>query len=141
MPHYSTSITINAGQEAVWKILSDVAHWHEWTPTVTKVEVLDSPELKLNNRYRVYQPKLQPTKWTVTVLTPPSNFTWESKIPGMHMVAEHIITSKGTNQTELILTFTFNGWFGKLIGKMYGKITESYIATEAQSLMKRVENR
>jgi len=140
MSTYSTSITINTGQEAIWKVLSDVARWHEWTPTVTKVEILDSPELKLNNRYKVYQPKLQPAVWTVTALTPPSNFIWESKAPGMHMVAEHILTSKGANKTELTLTFTFNGWLGKLIGRMYGKAAESYIQTEAQSLKKRVEN-
>lgn len=138
MTKFSTSVTINASQEAVWKILSDVAHWHEWTPTVTKVEVLNTPEIKLNNRYKVFQPKLQPAVWTVTLLTAPSNFTWESKIPGMHMVAEHILTPKGTDQTELTLTFTFDGWFGKLIGRMYGNTTKSYIQTEAQSLKKRV---
>ena len=44
MTKYSTSITINANPEAVWKVLSDVAHWHAWTPTVTKVEVLNTPE-------------------------------------------------------------------------------------------------
>jgi hypothetical protein len=76
----------------------------------------------------------------VTVLTPPSNFTWESKAPGMHMVAEHILASKSANQTELTLTFAFNGWLGKLIGRMYGKTAESYIQTEAQSLKKLVEN-
>jgi uncharacterized membrane protein len=139
MAQYSTSITISASQEAVWKILSDVAHWHEWTPTVTKVEVLDSPELKLGNHYKVFQPKLQPAVWTVNILTPPSKFTWESKMPGMHMVAEHILTSNGASQTELTLTFTFNGWLGRLVGKMYGKTAESYIQIEAQSLKKRVE--
>ena len=66
MPKYSTSITINASQEAAWKILSNVAHWNEWTPTVTKVEVLDQPELKPGNRYKVHQPKLQPVVWTIT---------------------------------------------------------------------------
>ena len=140
MSKYSTSITINTGQEAIWKVFSAVARWHEWTPTVTKVEVLDAPELKLGNRYKVFQPKLQPAEWTVTVLTPPSNFTWESKAPGMHMIAEHILTSKGANQTELTLTFTFKGWLGKLIGRMYGKTAESYIQTEARSLKERTEN-
>ena len=140
MPTYSTSITINAGQEAIWKVLSDVAHWHEWTPTVTKVEVLDQPDLKLGNRYKVFQPKLQPAEWTVTVLTPPSSFIWESKMPGMHMLAEHNVNVVGTNQTKVTLKFAFQGFLGEIIGRMYGKITESYIQTEAQSLKKRVEN-
>ena len=138
MTKYSTSITINANPEAVWKVLSDVAHWHEWTPTVTKVEVLNTPELKLGNRYKVIQPKLQPAEWIVTELTT-SNFTWESKAPGMHMVAEHFVKSINANQAEVTLTFAFNGWLGNFIGKLYGKMTEEYIQTEAQSLKKNVE--
>jgi uncharacterized membrane protein len=138
MTKFSTSITINASQEAVWKVLSDVSNWHEWTSTVTKVEVLNTPELKLGNRYKVFQPKLQPAEWTVTELTP-SNFTWESKAPGMHMVAEHFVKSVNGNQSEVTLTFAFNGWLGNLIGKMYGKMTEEYVQTEAQSLKKKVE--
>ena len=135
----STAITIKASQEAVWKVLSNVAHWHEWTPTVTKVEVLDTPEIKLNNRYKVFQPKLQPVVWTVTELNS-ANFTWESKSPGMHMVAEHVVKSVNANQSEVTLTFAFNGWLGNLIGKLYGKMTEEYVQTEAQSLKKKVEN-
>ncbi len=139
MTKFSTSITINSIQEATWKVLSDVAHWHEWTPTVTKVEVLNTPELKLGNRYKVFQPKLQPAEWTVTELTT-SNFTWESKAPGMHMVAEHIVKSVNANKSEVTLTFAFNGWLGNLISRMYGKMTTEYIQTEAQSLKKHVEN-
>lgn len=138
MTKFSTSLTINASQDSIWKILSDVAHWQEWTPTVTKVEVLDTPELKLGNRYKVTQPKLQPVVWTVTELNS-ANFTWESKSLGMHMVAEHVVKSISANQSEVTLTFAFNGWLGNLISKMYGKMTEEYIQTEARSLKKRAE--
>jgi len=140
MPQYSTSISINSTQESVWKIFSDVAHWHKWTPTVTKVEVLDQPELKLGNRFKVYQPKLQPAVWTVTVLTPPSNFIWESKMPGLVMIAKHTVRAISSNQADLTLKFAFQGFFGEIIGRMYGKLVESYIATEAQSLKKCVES-
>lgn len=139
MPQYSTSISINADQESVWKVLSDVAHWSEWTPTVTKVEVFDTPELKLNNHYKVFQPKLQPAVWTVTVLTPPSNFNWESRMPGMHMLAEHIVRAVSATQTEVTLSFAFQGFLGEIMGRLYRQMVESYIATEAQSLKKRVE--
>ena len=140
MTKFSTSITINSSQQSVWNVLSNVAHWHEWTPTVNKVEVLNTSELKLGNRYKVFQPKLQPAVWTVTELNS-ANFTWESKSPGMHMVAEHIVKSVNANQSEVTLTFAFNGWFGKLIGKLYGKMTAEYVQTEAQSLKKKVENK
>lgn len=138
MTKFSTSITIKSSQQSVWNVLSNVAHWHEWTPTVNKVEVLNTSELKLGNRYKVFQPKLQPAEWTVNELTT-SNFTWESKAPGMHMVAEHVVKSVNANQSEVTLTFAFSGWLGNLLGKMYGKMTEEYVQTEAQSLKKKVE--
>ena len=140
MPQYSTSITIHANQEAIWKVLSDVVNWNEWTPTVTRLEALDGPELKFKNRYKVYQPKLQPAVWSVTVLEPPSSFTWESKMPGMVMIAGHTLQSKGTNQNELTLSFSFHGLLGEIVGRLYRNTVESYIATEARSLKKRVEN-
>ncbi len=138
MTKFSTSITIKASQEAAWNVLSNVTYWHEWTPTVTRVEVLNTPELKLGNRYKVIQPKLQPVVWTITELNS-ANFTWESKSPGMHMVAEHTVKSVDANQSEVTLTFAFKGWLGILIGKIYGKMTEEYVQTEAQSLKKKVE--
>lgn len=141
MPTYSVSNTIIASPETVWKVLSDVAHWHEWTPTVTKVEVLDQPELKLGSRYKVYQPKLQPAIWIVTTFVPPSSFVWESSMPGIHMVAEHMLKQVSAEQTELTLTFTFKGWLGRIMGNLYRTTVESYIATEAQSLKKRVEGK
>ena len=139
MTNFSTSLLINANQEAIWKVLSDVVCWHKWTPTVTKVEAINTPELKLGNRYKVFQPKLQPTEWTVTELSK-SNFNWEAKSLGMHMAADHILQPvDAKQQTLLTLTFTFNGWLGRLIGNGYGKITKEYLQTEAQSLKDKVE--
>jgi len=140
MKPYSATIIINASEETIWKVLSDVSHWHDWTPTVSKVEVLDQPELKLRNRYKVYQPKLQPAVWTVTALVPPSSFVWESSMPGMHMIAEHTVRAVSANQTDVTLSFAFHGFLGEIIGRMYRNTVESYIQTEAQSLKKRVES-
>jgi uncharacterized membrane protein len=140
MTQYSASISINANQEAIWKVLSDVAHWNQWTPTITKVDVLDTPELKLKNRYKVYQPKLQPAVWSVTVLTPPSCFIWESQMPGMVMIAGHTLKPTGASQNELTLTFLFQGALGAIIGRLYRNTVESYLATEAKSLKERVED-
>lgn len=143
MTKFSTSLIINASQEAVWKILSDVVHWHKWTPTIIKVEALNIPELKLGNCYKVYQPKLQPAEWTVTELRvnlSKSNFVWEAKSSGIHMVADHALQPINAKpETLLTLTFAFNGWLGKFIGRMYGKVTKEYLEIEALSLKKKVE--
>lgn len=136
----TTTVTIHASQETIWKVLSDVARWHEWTPTVTKVEVLDQPELKLGSRYKVYQPKLQPAVWSVIALVSPSSFVWEANLPGMRMVAEHMLKPVSANETQLTLTFSFHGFLGRIIGSLYRTTVESYVATEAQSLKKRVES-
>ena len=140
MTQYSAAMTIHADQEVIWNVLSDVVHWNEWTPTITRVEALDQPSLGLKKRFKVYQPKLQPAVWSVTVLEPPSSFTWESKMPGMVMVAGHTLKPTGTGQNELTLTFSFQGALGAIIGRLYRNIVESYLATEAQSLKKRVES-
>jgi hypothetical protein len=141
MPQYSTSISINASQEAVWKVLSDVTHWHEWTPTVTKVETLDQAELKLNHRYKVYQPKLEPVVWTITVLEAPSVFIWEARLPGMTMIAEHELRTVNPNQTDLSLKFSFRGFLGEIMGRLTRKTAEEYMRTEAESLRKRAEGK
>lgn len=141
MPQYSTSLSINANQQDVWKVLSDVSRWHEWTPTVTKVEVLDQPEIQLNHRYKVFQPKLQPVVWTVTILEAPVVFTWESRMPGMTMIAEHELRAIGPQQTDLSLTFSFHGFLGEIMGRLTRKTAEEYMRTEAESLKKRVEGK
>ncbi len=60
-------------------------------------------------------------------------------MPGMLMVADHILKPVTANQTEVTLTFAFQGFLGEIIGRMYRATVESYIVTEAQSLKKRVE--
>lgn len=61
-------------------------------------------------------------------------------MPGIHMVAEHIVRAVNPNQSEVTLSFAFHGFLGEIMGRLYRQMVESYIATEAQSLKKRVEN-
>ena len=61
-------------------------------------------------------------------------------MPGMIMIAEHTLKQTGANQTELLLKFSFQGILGVILGGLMRKTTETYIATEAQSLKKRIEN-
>ena len=140
MIKYSASITINADPETVWSVLSDVAHWPEWNPTVARVEAIDRSEPGLHNRYKVHQPKLRPVTWTVTEFASPSSFTWESRMPGILMTAEHVARPLGANQTEITLTFSFQGLLGAILGRIYGNISRTYVETEAQSLKKRAES-
>jgi uncharacterized protein YndB with AHSA1/START domain len=135
-----TSVTIQASQETVWSVLSDVAAWPSWLPTVTSVEPQDGRELKLGARYRVVQPKLRPGIWSVTALEPPRRFTWEARWPGLRAVGDHVVERAGGG-CEVRLGMAFSGLLGGLVGLLARSITESYLAQEAASLQARVEGR
>ena len=125
--------------ETVWRRLSDVVSWSQWTPTVTEVEALDGPDLKQGRRFRVHQPRLRPAIWSVTLMEAPSSFTWEARAPGVVMIAEHILERTASGRTGLTLTFSFQGVLGPLIGWSYRKLVQSYLDTEADSLRRHAE--
>lgn len=139
MLYYEASASIQAPLESVWRLLADVLHWNQWTPTVTQVEALDHPELSPGNRFRVHQPKLRPAIWSVTCVEAPSSFTWESRSPGVVMIADHTVERVASGHTGLTLSFSFKGVLGPVVGRLYKNLVESYLATEATSLRRRVE--
>jgi uncharacterized protein YndB with AHSA1/START domain len=139
MPSYEASASIAAQREAVWSVLTDVMAWPGWTPTVLKVDALDSPELNVGHRFRVHQPKLRPSVWTVTAVDAPARFTWESRMPGLVMTADHSVEALADGASKLTLRFSMGGLLGAIVGPMNRKMVESYMAQEAESLRKRLE--
>jgi hypothetical protein len=119
--------------------MSDVLRWNEWTPTITKIEALDAPALERGRRFLVHQPRLRPTIWTVTSLDAPASFTWEARLPGVVMLADHVVARQASGQTGVTLSFSFRGLLGPLVGRLNRKLVESYLATEAASLRRDVE--
>ena len=138
MLRYQATASIEAPLEAAWHLLRDVLHWNTWTPTVTRVEALDGPDLAPGHRFRVEQPKLRPAIWSVTQVEA-SSFSWESRAPGVRMLAEHTLESTTSGRLALTLGFSFQGVLGGLVGRLNRKLVESYLATEAASLRRRVE--
>src|SRR5688572_11540350 len=85
MRDFSISVDIKASPERVWEVLSDGDRWHEWTPSVTSVELLDK-SMEVGSRAIIRQPELPPAKFTITALEPGKSFTWSSGIPGIILV-------------------------------------------------------
>jgi uncharacterized membrane protein len=139
MPTYQTSILISANPEAVWKQLSNVADWANWLPTIASIKPLDGDPLKVGSRYTIVQPKLQPATWTVTLVEPPSRFIWESRVPGMLTMGDHIIEEPQPGTTKVALSITFSGFLSGFIGLIFGSLTQSYIETEAKTLKQKAE--
>lgn len=139
MRSYEAATSIAAPRDAAWRVLSDVAAWPEWLPTVTSVEPLDGRTLEVGSRFRVCQPKLRPATWVVTELEPPRSFVWLARSPGLRMVAAHTIDETSPGHSRVILRFSFAGLLGGLVARLYGPLTQSYIAREAAALKGKVE--
>lgn len=139
MPTVEKSVSINAPRDVVWRVLSDVAAWPEWLPTVTSVQPLDGKSLSLGSRFLVCQPKLRPATWVVTELEQPRRFVWRARSPGLQMIAEHTVVEGPTAMSNVVLRFSFSGPLGGLVGWLFGSVTESYVEREAASLKLKVE--
>lgn len=128
-----------ADRDIVWKILADVEHWREWTPTVVEVKPLSKNGMKVGARYRVVQPKLRPAVYEVTECVPNQRFTWVQKLPGGALIGDHRV-SKNEGATEVELSFASQGLVANLVARMFSKMIRDYVATEAKSLKSRCES-
>ena len=138
MVTYEASISIATPRDSVWHPLADVAAWPDWLPTVASVRPLDSARLELGARFVVRQPKLKPATWVVTVLEPPRRFVWAARSPGLRMTAEHIVDESASG-AAVLLRFSFGGFLGGLIGRLFRATTEAYLAQEAAALKQKAE--
>jgi len=112
-----------APPETIWKVLTDVEHWRNWTPTVLEVKPLTNTELKVGARYRVTQPKLRPAIYEVTECVPHRAFTWVQRLPGGVMIADHRLVPRN-GRTEVELSFTSNGLLANIVSMIFWLFTD-----------------
>jgi uncharacterized protein YndB with AHSA1/START domain len=139
MRDFEISVDIAAPPARVWSVMSDIERWQEWTSTVTSITRLDDGPLKVGARARIRQPKLPRADWTITSLREGHGFTWETRSPGVTIIANHFVepASVGTRAT---LSLRFHGLLGPLIAWMTKGLNVRYLAIEAAGLKRRSEN-
>ena len=97
-------ITIDAPPDIVWAVTVDIERWPEWTPSVTMVQRIDQGSFDVGSTALIKQPGLPAAEWTVTALMRGERFSWESRRPGIHMIATHQITTAETgSQSRLCI--------------------------------------
>ena len=141
---FSIMTEVDAPPEVVFAVLSEVEHWPEWTPTVTRVERLGNADaaLALGSRLRIVQPKVPPAEWTVTALEPGRGFRLFSRSPGATVEANHWAEPMGAGRrSRVTLSVTFAGFLGRIIGWLMRGLNERYLAQEAAGLKRRSEER
>jgi hypothetical protein len=141
---FSITTEIDASPGVVVAVLTDIERWPEWTPTVTRVELLDGTSLPLaiGSRIRIVQPKVPPAEWTVTAVEAGRGFQIVSRSPGATVEANHWAEPLGDGQrSRVTLSVTFSGWLGRIIGRMMRGLNERYVAQEAAGLKRRSEEK
>lgn len=136
---FEVTIEIDAPPERVWAVMSDVERWHEWTESITSVELLDAEALAVGVRARVKQPRLPQAVWQVTSLDAGHSFEWETRSPGMRMVGIHRVDPLAGGGSRATLAVHSSGPVAALLTPLMANTGKRYVRTEAAGLKKRSE--
>jgi uncharacterized protein YndB with AHSA1/START domain len=136
-----TSVDVAASPHRVWEVLVDVERWPEWTDSVTRVRKVDAGPLAVGSRVEVSQPRIPTGTYTVTALEPGSAFRWEQRQPGSTVQAHHVCEPLPDGTTRVELRVVMSGALGGVVGRLYRRLTERYLAMEAAGLKARAEGR
>src|SRR5918997_2973953 len=96
---FKRAIDIDARQQRVWDVLSDLTAWPQRIETVELVELLTPGPLAEGSRVRLKQPKLPEGTWDVTVWDAPTYFEWTQKTSGITTVAGHPVEALGEHRS------------------------------------------
>ena len=75
----------------------------------------------------------------MAALEPGKQFTWEQRQPGSTVVAHHECTPLPDGGTRVELAVVMSGVLGGVVGRLYRKLTDRYLAMEAAGLKARAE--
>jgi uncharacterized membrane protein len=132
---FQAATDVAAPAERVFDVYSDVAHWPDWTSSVTSVELLDPGPLRVGSRARMRQPGLPVAVWQVTELAPGRSFTWVARGPLIVTTGRHEVTpGGGAGHVTVTATLEQAGPVGAVVGLLTSRLTNRYLQTEVRGL-------
>jgi len=137
--HFEQSIDIDARQQRVWEVLSDLEAWPQRIETVDVVELLTPAPVGEGSRVRLEQPKLPAGTWEVTVWDAPSYFEFRQKSGGITNVAGHRVEALEEGRSRLTLTLDMRGLLVP-VARFYKGLTNRYTSVEAQGMKRAAES-
>src|SRR5687768_10933205 len=137
---FEKSIEIDASQQRVWNVLSDIEAWPQRIETVDTVQLLTPAPISKGSRVRLKQPKLGEGTWDVTTWDPPSFFEWTQKASGMTIVAGHRVEALGEGRARLTLPIDMRGLLVPVFGRVYRGLTNRYMTLEAEGMKRAAES-
>ncbi len=138
--HFEQSIDIDARQQRVWEVLSDLEGWPQRIETVDLVELLTPAPVGEGSCVRLKQPKLPEGTWEVTVWDAPSYFEVRQKSGGVTNVAGHRVEALEEGHSRLTLTLDMRGLLIPVVALFYKGLTNRYMTVEAQGMKRAAES-
>ena len=137
---FEHSIDIDAGQQQVWDVVTDIESWPERIETVDEVEALTPAPIGVGSRFRLKQPKLPEGTWEVTAWDAPTFFVWRQKASGVTSVAGHRVEALDEGRSCLTVTLEMRGLLVPIFGRFYRDLTNRYIGLEAEGMKRAAES-
>ena len=137
---FEQSIDIDAQQQRVWDVLSDLEAWPQRIETVDAVELLTPAPVGEGSRVRLKQPKLGEGTWEVTVWDAPSYFEFRQQSGGVTNVAGHRVEALEAGRSRLTLTLEMRGLLVPVFGRLFKGLTNRYMTIEAQGMKRAAES-
>jgi uncharacterized membrane protein len=137
--HFEKTIEIDAPQQRVWDVLSDLEAWPRRIETVDTVELLTPAPITKGSQVRLKQPKLPEGTWDITVWDAPSYFEWTQKSGGLTNVAGHRVDALGEGRARLTLTLDMRGLLIPVTALFYRGLTNRYMNLEAEGMKRAAE--
>ncbi|HEU5203739.1 MAG TPA: SRPBCC family protein [Candidatus Limnocylindrales bacterium] len=137
---FEKAIEIEASQQRVWDVLSDMEAWPRRIETVDTVELLTPAPVAKGSRVRLKQPKLPEGVWDITVWDAPAYFEWTQKTSGVTSFAGHRVEALGDDRSRLTLTLDMRGVLVPVVGLFYRGLTNRYMSLEAEGMKRASES-
>lgn len=137
---FEESIDIDAQQQRVWDVLSDIEAWPRRVETVDVAELLTPAPVAKGSRVRLKQPKLPEGTWDITVWDAPSYFEMRQKSGGVTSVAGHRVEALEGGRSRLTLSVDMQGWLVPIGGLFSKGMTTRYMTSEAQDMKRAAES-
>lgn len=138
--HFEESIDVEARQQRVWEVLSDLEAWPRHIETVEDVELLTPGPVAEGSRVRLKQPKLPEGEWEITVWDAPTYFEFRQKSGGVTNVARHRVEALEGGRSRLTLSLDMRGLLVPVVGLFYKGLTQRYMTVEAQGMKDAAES-
>jgi hypothetical protein len=126
MTRYAVTRTIDADAETVWSLLTDVAAWREWNPTIVDIDgaIREGEKVRLVS---TANPK-RAFKLAVTSMTPPHEMVWADGMPlGLFRgVRTYRLTPDSAGSTEFSMEEVYSGLLAPLITKAIPDLSDSF---------------